>query len=318
MDLKGKSILLIAVLIVLIGSVSADDVNDTIAIENTDLSISDTFETISVNDNVQINTNAKNNSENNFEVIETNNIENESNDINSVTTVTTKTFEAIQAAVDSANAGDTIKLIGTYIGSGTKITVDKNLSFVGENQATLDAKTLSQIIYVNTEIKITFTNITFKNGITPKQYGGAVYLYTGFGNFTGCNFISNTAELYEGGAVYIYTGKPLYFTNCNFISNTAGKGGAFYLSGGGYKSFTNCNFTDNTATDSNYGGGAIYIGSGSNNYFTDCNFKKNTATITEGGALYILGSGNFTRCNFTDNTATSYNGQTIYIYPVVV
>ena len=75
------------------------------------------------------------------------------------------TFEDIQTAIANSNPGDTIILNGLYTGSGTQINVDKyNLTFIGENNATLDAKGLSRIINIDYYGKyITLKNISFIN-----------------------------------------------------------------------------------------------------------------------------------------------------------
>ena len=319
MDLKGKSLLILAIFILFISSISAEELNDTIAIETMDLSASDTLETISVNEDVESNTSAENNSE----VVETNIVENKSNEVNSVATPTAQTFAAINSVIKSASAGDTIQLSGTYTGSGTQITVNKNLNFVGVKSATLDAQTLNRIIYINGAYTVTFTNITFKNGKPtatsgPTSYGGAVYIWgDSMVNFINCNFTDNNATSLAG-AVYIRGFAN--FTNCNFTSNTAtgDSGGAVYIGSSGLSSgsgnFTNCNFRGNTATT--YYGGAVFIGSSSlgrivSGNFVNCHFTDNNAN-SYGGTVYILGFGNFTNCHFTDNV-TDKNKELIYM-----
>ncbi len=299
MDLKAKSLLILAIFVLFIGTVSAEELNDTVAIENEDLSQSDTLEIISVDDNVE---NAS--IENNFGVVETNNLGNESNNVSSVATPAAQTFDAIQNVINSASAGDTITLSGTYTGSGTYITVNKNLNFVGVNQATLDAQTKSDIIYIYGAYTVTFNNITFKNGKKSGGGGAVSIMNSGSGYFTDCNFIGNTAND-NGGAVCLSSGSG-YFTGCNFIGNTAPLGGAVLIQNSGSGNFTDCNFTGNSVTGNTAtnNGGAVYIYSGSGN-FRNCNFNDNTVTNGYGGAVYIKDSscvGDFRNCNFTTNT----------------
>ena len=141
----------------------------------------------------------------------------------------------------------------------------------------------------------TVENCNFTNN-KASRYGGAVY-FEGLGNVTNCNFTNNKVSRY-GGAVY-FEGLG-NVTNCNFTNNTASKwGGAVYFEGLG--NVTNCNFTNNTASD---GGGAIYFHRKSN--VTNCNFTNNKDN-TWGGAIYIY-SGTVENCTFTNNTASSYGG----------
>ena len=89
-----------------------------------------------------------------------------SNDENILTAtryVTGSTFEDIQTAINSATAGDTLILSGTYTGSGTYITIDKQLTITGRNNCTLDAQSLSSIFRINAS-KTIIKDITFKNG----------------------------------------------------------------------------------------------------------------------------------------------------------
>ena len=141
----------------------------------------------------------------------------------------------------------------------------------------------------------TVENCNFTNN-KASRYGGAVY-FEGLGNVTNCNFTNNKVSRY-GGAVY-FEGLG-NVTNCNFTNNTASKwGGAVYFEGLG--NVTNCNFTNNTASD---GGGAIYFHRKSN--VTNCNFTNNKDN-TWGGAIYIY-SGTVENCTFTNNTASSSGG----------
>ena len=93
------------------------------------------------------------------------------------------TFEDIQNAINGAETGDIIHLNGTYTNNLVKrIEINKNISIIGKDNATLDAEGQSSIFYVNSS-KINIQDITFKNGnvrfIHPYleiRSGGAIFL----------------------------------------------------------------------------------------------------------------------------------------------
>ena len=81
------------------------------------------------------------------------------------------TFADIQNAIDKASAGDTLFLGGkTFTGSGTQITINKNINIYGGSSttdtkmATLDGKSLSTIVHIK-------DNVIFKNIIFKTQKG---------------------------------------------------------------------------------------------------------------------------------------------------
>ena len=140
----------------------------------------------------------------------------------------------------------------------------------------------------------TVTNCNFTDNIA--SIGGAISMYSG--TVTNCNFTNNTATV-NGGAVFFYSTGNV--TNCNFTGNTATVNGSavlFYSTG----NVTNCNFTDNSARN----GGAVFFEEGTGNV-SNCNFTNNTAT-GDGGAVYFWEPGTVTNCNFTNNTANDDGG----------
>ncbi|WP_405309133.1 right-handed parallel beta-helix repeat-containing protein [Methanobrevibacter sp.] len=233
-------------------------------------------------------------------------------------------FTTIQKLIDNANIGDTIIIDGLYAGFGISIRIDKpNLTLLGHDYATLDAKELSNILYI-TANNVTIKNILFKNGhgidsavyihsdgtITNCTFinnsgheGGAVFS-DNFGSVENCNFVNNTATIWGGAVYFIDAGNV---TNCNFTDNNATKyGGAVYIYSDG--TITNCTFTNNSASES---GGAIYIPTDSYGTVTNCNFTNNTAN-SEGGAIFFYSDskGNVTNCNFIKCSAEL--GKAIY------
>ena len=205
-------------------------------------------------------------------------------------------FTTIQKLIDNANIGDTIIIDGLYAGFGISIRIDKpNLTLLGHDYATLDAKELSNILYI-TANNVTIKNILFKNG---HGIDSTVYIHSD-GTITNCTFINNSGH--EGGAVFSDNFGSV--ENCNFTDNQASRyGGAVFFSSNG--TVSNCNFTANTAT---HDGGAVYFQN--TGTVSNCNFTNNTAN-SEGGAVYFQNTGTVSNCNFTDNQAF-FNGGAVF------
>ena len=214
-------------------------------------------------------------------------------DSNSIT-VTNKTFSGIQTAVNDSDMGYTIILDGTYLIDGNRgISVNKQLSFIGINNATLDAKNLGPIFTLGTS-GVSFKDITFKNGRSIK--GGAFFCEWD-GVFVNCSFVNNSAR--EGGAVYNMIGE-CSFVNCSFVNNSASSdGGAICGDYSSSASIINCSFVNNSASSD---GGAVFIAGGS---VVNCSFVNNSAS-SDGGAVYsydlVLSIDN---CSFVNNSASS-------------
>ena len=215
------------------------------------------------------------------------------------------TFNDIQTAINTASSGSIIELSGLYKGTTQLNIKTDNITFIGTNDATLDAQRQSRIM--NIEAKgITLKNIKFINGNAEGDFGGVIQWNGANGNITNCNFNNNEASLQ--GSIILWNGANGIITNCNFTSNTANSksGGAIrWVKSNGI--ITNCNFNKNTVNG--LYGGAIYC-SNSNVNIINCNFTNNRAN--NGGAIDWYGTnGNITNCNFIGNTAIKYHGGAI-------
>lgn len=209
---------------------------------------------------------------------------------------------------------------------GISIT-DGNLVIDGKNHF-IDAKSKVPILKINGG-KITFKNITFKNGFHEhsRNYteesnlagvvsnGGAELL------FENCHFINNQSKGYSSSAGAILNSEGLItFKKCNFKDNYAEEGGAIYNIRGSLNIY-NSNFENNSAIE----GGAIYIASGTINA-SDCIFSNNTSKhirkssndVGGGGAIASYNKFNFlsnekshstfNNCIFESNSAKEFGG----------
>lgn len=222
-----------------------------------------------------------------------------------------QTFKDIQKVIDESKDNDTIKLSGTYFGSGKPLKFNnKALTFYGEDDATLDARNLSMIFDFLLTDPITMSNINFINFKEIAIYDGiffdnkstltvndcsfmgnnvarGIYLYNGNCFVSDCSFVNNHNRDY-GGA--ISAGGSV--VNCEFINNSARFGGAINA----MDNVINCTFINNSATN---GGGAIYSAVS----VVGCSFVNNTAK--DGGA--IDSAGYVSNSSFVNNTAYEHS-----------
>lgn len=174
------------------------------------------------------------------------------------TAVQDKTFEAIQTSIDNSTQSATIYLEGTYLGSGSAITIEKPIVIEAKDGAVLDAKSASQIFNIRAD-GVTLKNLNIINGVVNNpsgiNYGGAINAEGDNLKIIGCNFSKSSARY--GGAIYS-TGENVSIINCRFTQNTAEySGGAFELDGAS-NYVDNCIFTDNVGY--HVGGDVAWVG----------------------------------------------------------
>ena len=241
----------------------------------------------------------------------------------STTNVTFRVNPAVYSFNDLQNlingASDTLTLTDDYVGEGTEVGISKPITIDG-NGHTLDANGASSIIHISSDDVIlknliltngnssyeggaissmrptTLINCTFVN-CTSESIGGAVYIYTYFGEFVGCTFVNCSASG-KGGAVCAASGN---FTDCSFIDCSAiGDGGGLFISTAA--SVDNCSFIN---CSTNGSGGAICSSYELNVSVINSTFINNTANNI-GSAIYNC---DYENCIFEGN-------QFPYAYPM--
>ena len=280
---KSIILLVLAVFILSINCVSASELDDTLAIEDTNhngLSVDNDI----IEDNLQT-------SEENDELALTDNDETLSakNDTD-VLSDNSGTYSGLSAEIGSGGNIELQHDYYTYDG-GNPIFIIVADSVIDGKGATINMTGSNIRAFYVIASGVTIKNLTIINANSNGD-GGAIY-FTGSGTVLNCNFVNNTASG-DGGAVLFNDEGTV--SNCNFTDNSATVyGGAVYFNGNG--DVTNCNFAGKTA---NYNGGAVYFYKEAN--VTNCNFTGNTAS-NNGGAVYFNSNGEVTNCNFADNTA---------------
>ncbi|WP_439131923.1 T9SS type A sorting domain-containing protein [Polaribacter sp.] len=204
----------------------------------------------------------------------------------------------VSGAVSAASDNDKIIILGTVTQTG-EITLDKNLTFEGQSEATITGNGSNRLFVISaSDISISFSDIIFQGiaSIDPDPGNSAPTDYAG-------GVLFNTQANFN-----------LTITNCVFSGNSSTStsgGGALYLSGGGTTTanISNSTFYNNqivTATTLEARGGAIIVYNATVN-LTNCTFFENKLARTgnfNGAAVRASASGatvNATNCLFYNN-----------------
>ena len=231
----------------------------------------------------------------------------------------------------------------------------RSISIVGVDKASCgfdgnDASTIIRQDHGGTGIAtITYKNLTFKNGKTTDNSGGAA-VYVRLSNliatgqaaiFENCDFIANKARIDKPGAAVCVIQQPgiVSFKNCRFAENIASKGAALYIERGTV-SIDSCVFENHDLSVSSTHlsetfalasvGGAIHanLASGGQTIILDVknSLFKNNKVGRDGGAfstsetnLIAAGTINakFTNCAFIDNAAVAGVGGAVYMNTIM-
>ncbi len=201
----------------------------------------------------------------------------------------------IKNATATVNDGGTVYIAdGTYTGDeNTNITLDKNVTFIGEhqNQTILNGTDTNRLFVIENGAMVSLINMTLANGYIDESMGAAVF---NLGNLTvsGCTFTANMAEY--GSA--IFNANTLYVDNSIFNGNLGLSISSIFNDAGATAQVRNSVFSDNGVD-----GDAGAIGNNGDLTLTGCTFTSNSAASA--GAIMSTGTMNITGCNFTGNKA---------------
>ena len=194
-------------------------------------------------------------------------------------------YATIQAAVDDAGTGDTIRVAnGTYTG-----IENRNVDFKGKAiSVQSDGGPANCIIYVEG---------TFNRGFIFQNSEGAASRLSGF-------TITN-ANAFNGAGIYCDAASPT-ISNCHLIGNAANNdGGGIYLANGSSPGISSCLFSNNIAV----GRGGGICSNASSPAISGCEFNTNSANALGGGVFCDdASSAVLTDCSFTGNTANFGGG----------
>ena len=295
MNFKSKIIclLLVFVLFLSVGAVSADEMTAQSIIEE-----SKEYSSVSTE-------------------IATDEILSASNDAENLASPDDGTFKALQSKINSTSSGDEIKLENNYTYGDdfdqSGIIISKPLTIDG-NGYTIDAMGEGRIFNI-TSSNVTLKNINFKNANYDDDFsqGGAIFWNGNFGILENCTFENCSAG--EGGAIYYGENINGTILGCNFTDCSADySGGAIYSMSNYGCSVVECNFMNCSA----YSGGAIMWMANSESFVVDSNFTD-CISYEYGGAIYWTenAASYITDCNFmncainSDSEEGDYGGGAI-------
>jgi hypothetical protein len=243
-----------------------------------------------------------------------------------VNTSSDTSYPALQAAVDAATPGSTLKLKGTCFGTAT---INTSLTLTGQfnpgfGTPTLDGDNLGSVVSVGAGVNVTINNLTITHGIA--DFGGGIYNDGGTVTLTGSSsVVSNTAYVLGGGIFNV--GALTLNNNSSVTGNTARVGGGIFNNG--YNDTVTLNdrsvVKGNTAIDN--GGGIDNFGALTLNGSSSVTANTapsgvgggiiNVGTVTLNGSssvasntAYVLGGGIFNVGALTLNNSSSVTGNT--------
>ena len=235
-------------------------------------------------------------------------------------------FDNIQAAIDDADDGDTIRVLdGTYTGDGNRdisfrgkaVTVR---SLNGPENCIIDcqgseAQPHRGFLFHNWEdSNSVLDGFTIRNGYDPASGGG---IYCGSGSPTiqnciitnnrarddaggimcdvasptirNCIITKNIAEVWEGGGMHCRSCTGAILDNCLITENSAGYGGGIGSSGDNFLPPGDVIVTNCTfSANSARSGGAVHVGDGSQPFMLNCILWGDAAMY--GPEIAIVGS----------------------------
>jgi len=213
--------------------------------------------------------------------------------------------EDIQAAVNAASSGDTIRVANGFYRLSSEISVAKELtieSVNGPDATIVDAEGGSRCFSI-TNASVVLSGLNIRNGLTTNQYshGAGVHADSSV-TLTNCYFIGNRCEGIGSSGGAVYSTGVLTIANCIFEENFVAErdGGAVYSSGS--LLIESCSFEGNFG--GNYGGAVC---STDTITIVNCTFSGNSSDGS-GGAVVATGEGVIDCSIFNGNSATFAHG----------
>jgi hypothetical protein len=243
-----------------------------------------------------------------------------------VTDFSSANADAVQAAVDAAPSGATVKLAGTCPGVQSRggvtqtVYINKGLTVRGGYirtqwlatpdsvawPTTLDALGLGRVVYIRGTISATVEGLHITGGdasgldadFTDLDGGGGVYIHEATVTISGCAIYSNTASIIGpgyGGGLWLSHNEAFLRSNTvqdNIASIASwGMGGGLYMFGSDVWLQDNT-VQGNTTSTASFGNGGGLSSSSSNIWLQDNTIQDNIASTAyggSGGGLYAYG-----------------------------
>ncbi len=224
----------------------------------------------------------------------------------------TEEYPTIQAALDSANAGDTVLLYpGLYSGEGNRFlqfngkdVVLKGLN--GSDETTIDCELEESGVYFSggeTE-NARVEGLTILSGQGSSiEYGGAIMCNNASPTLVDL-VIESSHSVSAGGGIYLWNSFARV-ERVTLRNNSAVIGGGGIYNSGGSPTIEDCSFIDNVAYSQ---GGGMRINRDCAPVIRNCLFQGCRAN-NEGGGIFLIGTGaSIQQCEFTSNEADHGGG----------
>jgi uncharacterized repeat protein (TIGR01451 family) len=239
-------------------------------------------------------------------------------------------YATIQAAVDVASNGDTIKVAqGIYTGSGFQVVyVNSAITLTGGYTLTdwANSHPITQPTVIDAENTvrrrgvyidgtgiptITLAGLTIRHGYAQDSNGGGVYILTGTVVLRDSQVLGNVATgsptSGAGGGVFVANGTVTLNDN-NFQGNSADDGGAIAM-WGGIAALSANTLQDNSA---DFYGGGIYVSYGIASVVSNT-FHNNSGYYAGGGVYAHSGTVILSNNHILTNTTTRRGGG-VYVF----
>ena len=291
-----KISLLLTLVVLLLGIVTASEVSDDTT-TSTDTLLSDTYITTdTITDNVN---------EEKTEYKQMKKEEDERRNIKQTSKIIdVSDFNTLHQSLTSNTSSNITINIKKDITLTNNTNVDSAIKIltINGNGKTVNGKDKYQFLNITSNIHLTINNITITR---CNATNGGVISFNGSGELLNCTFLNNSADMY-GGAIYSYSKEIININNSIFSNNKASWGGALT---GGLLNITNSIFHNNTATTV---GGSICVTDDLDMLITLKNntFSYNTADV--GGVIYTNALGSIDSKNNTyQNNFAGFSGGVI-------
>jgi predicted outer membrane repeat protein len=186
----------------------------------------------------------------------------------------------LQAAINDANAGNTIRVHGTFVGI---FTIGQSLTLKGDDTAVLDGNQLGTVVTTGTSDSsvITLINLTIING--NAYNGGGIYNNAAILTLKNLRVIQNTATNF-GGGIYNDGFLTIYHSSISDNTATVDGGGLINFSGTGL-TIIGSEFNGNSA-GGNGAGINTQSGVSTPSIIAETKISNNSTPSGNGGGVY--------------------------------
>jgi uncharacterized repeat protein (TIGR01451 family) len=245
----------------------------------------------------------------------------------------TITYTTVQAAVDAANVGDTVKVVGTCVGVETRagvtqtVYISKNITLRGgytttnwstpypiTQPTTLNALGRGRVIYIIGSIGPTIEGLRIIGGDASglgggpegNDAGGGIYVMTATATISRTWVFTNTA--YHGGGLFLSSSNTMLNGNIIFNNHAVSSSGGLYLFNS--PATLNGNIISSNTAAGWYGGG-LYL------FYSDATLNDNTVSnnyaANSSGGLYLSASHATLNDNIISGNTAKWAGGGLYL-----